>query len=81
MKKCPSKRIKYLKTLQHLATKYKTSIEIKYFLFTPLSGTSYYRWNGTLTINNDIITVADTNFTQMLQKLHYEIRNKEKEII
>lgn len=78
MKKCPSKRIKYLKTLQHLAMKYRAKLSFAY-----CSGEGY--WWGNFRIKDDEELVSrDKNFTQMLQKLHYEVRTvalpvKEKE--
>ena len=63
----------HLKTLEKMARKDKTIIQIKYFFFTPLTGEPYYRWNGTIIINDNDITVAHTNFTRMLHKLCKEV--------
>jgi hypothetical protein len=72
MKKCPSKRIRYLKTLQHLARKHKADIR---FGYTTYMGVRYwYGFFASMDSNISDVQVSDTNFTTMLQKLHYEVR-------
>lgn len=64
-----TKRIRYLKTLQHLARKHKAYLTLRF------NGGN--QWIGYFETFREKLEVRDTNFTQMLQKLHYEIRKGE----
>ena len=62
----PKRRIRYIKTLQHLARKHKAELHFIY--------EEYIGWDGYFTTKDLEINACEDNFTNMLHHLHMKVR-------